>query len=75
MSMRISVRSRLWMNVTVPVTLLPDFGSSFAVALMISGACANALSAQSIPTEMICIFMRPTYRASELFSWIFFASR
>src|ERR1700674_46160 len=49
--------SPVFVNVTVPVTWLPDFDSSFAVALVTSCPCATRVSAHNMPREIIIVFM------------------
>src|SRR4029453_3244260 len=51
-------------NVTVPATWLPDFGSQVAVALGTSCACARTAKAHSTPKDLTIVFMAKRYRVS-----------
>src|SRR6266478_9203742 len=55
--------SPTFVNVTMPVTWLPDFGSSCAAAFVTSCACAREPMAQKIAMQRI-VFMSQTYRPS-----------
>src|SRR5260370_16526341 len=55
--------SPTFVNVTVPVTWLPDFDSSCAAAFVTSWACAREPMAQKIAMQRI-VFILQTYRAS-----------
>src|ERR1700720_1849672 len=65
MSATTCTSSPIFVNVTVPVTLLPDFDSSVATALVTSCACAKAVRAHNIPRQIIILFMSKRYGASE----------
>src|SRR5438105_7640941 len=49
--------SPVLVNVTVPVTWLPDFGSRAAVAFVTSCACAKTAKAHNTPRDIIILFM------------------
>jgi len=51
-------------NVTVPATWLPDFGSKVAVAFVTSCACAKTAKAHNTHKDIIIVFMPKRYGAS-----------
>src|SRR6266481_4457843 len=55
--------SPTFVNVTVPVTWLPDFGSNCTAAFVTSCAWAKQATPQNIVMQRI-VFMLQTYRAS-----------
>src|SRR5260370_40154683 len=58
--------SPIFVNVTVPVTWLPDFDSSCAEAFVTSCACAREPMAKKIAMQRI-VFIPKTYVASSLY--------